>query len=61
MVLSYFKNVDDYLDFILADFPKFGDRVLEGVSIDDDFGWFQRLEEEKKRLRSEFIESLERG
>ncbi len=60
-VLSCFKDVDDYLDFVLADFPALGDRVLEGVSIDDDFGWFKDLEEEKKRLRRELLDSFERG
>lgn len=61
MVLSYFKDTKDYLSFVLADFPEFGDQVLEGLSIDDDFGWFERFEEEKKRLRREFIDSFERG
>lgn len=61
MVLSQFKSVKDYLGFVLADFEESDLQSLEGLTIDDDFGWFENLEERKRHAKEAFIESLKRG
>lgn len=60
-ILHYFRDTDDYLDFVLAAFKE-GDREnLEKLAIDDDFGWFEEMEEQKKKLRGKLMERLRRG
>lgn len=60
-VLHYFKNADDYLDFILADFNEAEREDLEKLAIDDDFGWFEEVREQKKHLKKKLMESYARG
>lgn len=60
-ILSYFRDVKDYLNFVLADFEGAERQSLEGLVIDDDFGWFREREERKKRLKQDLMESLRCG
>jgi len=60
-ILSYFKDTASYLEFVLADFKGSERQSLEGLALDDDFGWFESLREEKRRRKQELMESLRRG
>ncbi len=60
-ILSYFKDTASYLDFVLADFEGSERQSLEDLAIDDDFGWFEYLREEKRRRKQKLMDSLRRG
>lgn len=60
-VLSYFKDKDDYLDFILADFKESERQELEGLAVDDDFDWFEDVAEQRRQMRRELMDSFQRG
>lgn len=58
MILSYFKDANDYLDFISADFEEVERQGLENIAIDDDFGWFGETRERKKKLQQDAMSAL---
>ena len=60
-ILSYFKDTKSYLDFVLADFKESERHSLEGLALDDDFGWFEELREEKRRRQQKLMDNLRRG
>lgn len=65
MVMSAFKKPRSYLDFVLAEIDDFEPLRLEGVAIDDDFGWFtkfrEREKEYKNHLRERYLEAITRA
>jgi putative transposase len=60
-VLHYFKNVDDYLEFVLADFTEAERQSLKELAIDDDFGWFEERRNREGKLREDFMKVLRRA
>ncbi|MFW6143397.1 MAG: transposase [Patescibacteria group bacterium] len=61
IVLNQFSNPDKYLKFVMAEIDEYEPLRLEGVAIDDDFGWFSKFRrlknERKKELREFFLKS----
>lgn len=60
-IFNYFKDTASYLDFVLADFQRSERQSLEGLALDDDFGWFEELRKEKRRRQQKLMERLRHG
>ena len=62
MVLSAFKDSKSYLGFVLAEIRGSETFHIQDIAIDDDFGWFTRLntmeKERKEQLRNRYLEEL---
>ncbi len=61
-VMSHFKDAEGYLRFLEAETDEYEPLRLEGIAIDDDFGWFACFrdyeEERKEALRKRYMELL---
>lgn len=62
MVLSSFKDSQSYLDFVLAEIKGSETFHIQDIAIDDDFGWFAKLntmeKERKEQLRNRYLEEI---
>ena len=62
MVLSAFKDSKSYLDFVLAEINGSETFHIQDIAIDDDFGWFAKLntmeKERKEQLRNRYLEEI---
>jgi len=62
VVMSAYKKPGDYLDFISAEIDEFEPLRLQGITVDDDFGWFAKFrtsnKERREQLRARYLETL---
>lgn len=62
MVLAAFKDSKSYLDFVLAEISGSETFHIQEIALDDDFGWFAKLntikKERKEQLRNRYLEAL---
>lgn len=62
MVLSAFKDSESYLNFVLAEIRGSETFHVQDIAIDDDFGWFTRLntmeKERKEQLRNRYLKAI---
>ena len=62
VVMSAYGNSKDYLDFVSAEIDEFEPLRLQGIAVDDDFGWFVKFctlkKDRREQLRSRYLEML---
>jgi len=62
MVLSTFKDSESYLDFVLAEIGGSETFHIQDIAIDDDFGWFIKLntmeKERREQLRNRYLKAI---
>ena len=55
-ILDFFKNREDYLNFVEAEIDNFEAVRLHEITVDDDFGWFSKFRALEKKQRQDLIE-----
>lgn len=58
-VLSLFPSSEEYSAFVSAEIDEYEPMRLEGVAIDDDFGWFARFRQLEASRKEELRRNLE--
>lgn len=62
IVMSAFRSPEEYLNFVSAEIDEFEPLRLQGIALDDDFGWFAKFRALKKdrreQLRNHYLEML---